>query len=365
VKTIVATIAAVAALSCAPRQAPRLRAKPSPSVEPRPRAPMTASKTGAVHAPSTAASASGAALPLPLTPAPPGTDPEKVTIAASICAAAYLGHDVGCRSHPPFVRPEQQPDGKIVRHEGDPLMFCSIARVYHGSFTKPGAKQAVLAFDQCKESEDAEWDAGFPGSAVLVEQRGARWKAVAYEPDVNMGLCLRDRRADGRDVLLCRSNFGAPPTGQVSYVFLLDFAWPATQKGQRAVSLVELFSDNMSCGFAADGLPSGITSLEIAGMALADLNHDGTPDLAVQVRRAHRAPSPKLEAALHALCNRPRPGDPSALVPRAKPDILSLVSRGETFVPTAATRKTIERWTAESPDDFNGLSGAAPPLAGD
>jgi hypothetical protein len=295
------------------------------------------------------------ALPRP----PPGTEPKTVTIAASICAAAFRGREVGCRSHPPFERPEQLPDGKIVKHTGDPLSFCAIDRVYYGAFTRPGAEQAVVAFGQCKESEGAEWDAAFPGSAVLVENVSGRWKAMGYEPEVNAQLCLQSHRSDARDVLLCRSNLAATAVGSLTSFFLLDFA--RGPRGKRnAGTFARVFSDEINCIAAESGLPSGLVSADITSVALADLDKNGTPDLVVKVRRARAAPSAALDAKVNALCKQ-GPEKAKGALPPATVTTLELLSDGDGFTPSAATKTALDAWTAEAPSDFNGLSTAGPP----
>lgn len=300
---------------------------------------------------------------LPLPPAPPGTDPEMAMFAASICAASYLDKDVGCRSHPPFVRPDQKPDGKFVEHQGDPLLFCAIDKIFHGSFTKAGAKQAVVSFTQCKESAEAMWDAGFPGSAVLTEEIDGRWRAIGYEPDVNVGGCRQVHRRDGRDVLVCQGGLAAPPSGVVTFFFAVDFAH-AGPKGNHATSFAKVFGDMPSCGLADTGLPDGLIYLKIIRAKFADTNHDGTDDLAVTVERAQRPASPALDAKLRAAC-KGAPGmlDARALLPPPRRSTLQFTSDGERFVPTAATRKLLDKWAKEGPESFNGLLGAGPPLA--
>jgi hypothetical protein len=65
-------------------------------------------------------------------------------------------------------------------------------------------------------------DAAFPGSAVLVEKNGERWKAVGYA-DLTADKCRVDRHRDGRDVLVCWSGAGAGLAGFVFFVFVIDF----------------------------------------------------------------------------------------------------------------------------------------------
>jgi hypothetical protein len=358
VKSVGLCLSAGVALACAASPSPPppkpVPATPQVAPEPVPSAP----------APVVAASAERAPTPLPLPDAPPGTDPEEVKLAASICAASYLDKQVGCRSHPPFERPEQLPDGKIIPHQGDPLLFCGIDHVFHGSFTRPGAKQVVISFEQCKEGEDAVWDSGFPGSAVLAEESDGRWKAVGYEPDVNAAGCLQDHRADGRDVLLCQSGLAAPPSGVVRYVFLIDFA-RGGGKTPSAVSLAKMFGDTLLCAFADQGFPSGLVSLQTGDLALRDLNHDGTDDLVLKVRRGRIPPSAALDAKVKARCKQSHGSVyETDLVPKPKQTTLEFLSKGDDFVPSPGSQKTLAAWAAEAPEDFNGLADVGPPLAG-
>ena len=275
------------------------------------------------------------ASPLPVDPA--GVDPERVLFTSSVCAAATMTLpdgklDVGCPSHPPFDRPEQKPDGKLSRFTGDPLRFCSIDAIHRGSFTRAGAKQAVLSFAQCKANppHDDVWDAAYPGSALLVEDIGGRWTPTAYEPGVNARFCLVDRRADGRDVLLCRSGLEAGAAGGVTYFFLLDFARAARRSG----TFAKVFDDLRD-------------TVKVTDFRLADLNADGTGDLVVDVERARAAPSAGL-----------------AVLPPPTKTELAFVSRGDGFVPTDATRRVLEGWLTEVGDQ-GGVGEAAPPALGE
>jgi hypothetical protein len=227
--------------------------------------------------------------------------------------------------------------------------------VYRGSFTRAGAKQAVLAFSQCKENDpNATWDAGSPGSAMVVEENAGRWKAVAFEDAVNTQACILHHRADGRDVLVCQSGFGAGSAGSTELVFVLDF----TRK--REPSLVALFSDGLVCAVTAGGagplFPSGFASARILDVKLVDVDKDGAEDVVVRVRRARVPPSAALEARVASLCKRsPQTNDGSALLPASKDTTLELLNQADAFVASPATRKTLDAWTAEAPPSFNAL----------
>jgi hypothetical protein len=272
---------------------------------------------------------------------------------------------VGCRSHPPFDAPDQRPDGTLPAFTGDPLRFCALDAVYRGSFTRAGATQAVLSFAACKDNDpDAVWDSGLPGSAVLVERTADRWRAVAYEPSVNLGQCVQPRRADGRDLLLCRSGLTAPPAGTITYVLALDFARPA----KRAGSIARMFGDEFGCAWlptAAAGaplLPRGLVSLRITEFRLGDRDAGANRDLVVEVERARVPPSPALDTKVAAACKRDPRASARAWFPAATRTRLVFTPAGDGYVGTAATRATLDAWQAEAPDGFNGLMEAAPPV---
>lgn len=318
--------------------------------------PAPAASSASSAAPAEAAEAKAFSIPA----TPPGADPQKVLMASSICAATYLPSGaIGCRAPPPFDRPKRGPDGRLVLHEGDPLEFCALYSIYHGSFTKPGAKQAVLSFGQCKDPDDDTWDSGFPGDAVLVEEINGRWHVVANELDVNADECHKARRADGRDILLCQSNFGAFGIGSIEYFFVLDFnekekhahsfAWLPSTAGMTGCMKVEA---------GEPPAPSGLVGLRVTGAKLAQRNGDGTPDLVVDVERARARPSPALDARLRDLCR--QGADDQKALPAPSKARLEFVSAGQRFAPTAKTRKLLEAWEKDTPDVLQ-LKGAAPP----
>jgi hypothetical protein len=292
---------------------------------------------------------------------PPGLDPERVALATSICAAAYRGNQVGCRSHPPFVRREQRPDGKIVEHEGDPHSFCPITGIVRGAFSRERAKQAIVAFGPCLEDERSEWSPTQPGSAVLVEDYGRLWQPIGYEPDVDVKIgesCTTTKRGDDHDVLYCRMTVSAPPKGEVTVVFLLDFARGAFGK-RSAGQITRLYADSLTCANVEAGHPAGIAWVEVTGMSLSDRNADGTPDPVITVKRSRVPPSASLEASLRASC-RSGAAVPHVAMPPAKEATLEFVSDGDAFAPTAATKKLIDQWTADAPKGMNGLAEIGP-----
>lgn len=281
-------------------------------------------------------------------------------IAASICAAAYVDKTVGCRSPAPFVRPEQKPDGKFIRHQGDPSEFCAIERVYKGSFTRAGARQAVVSFGACVKPGEM-YTAVLPGSAVLVEEVSGRWVEVDVQSDTNADKCLQARRADGREVLLCRSRVGALVTGEIDYFFMLDFVRKSKGKGA-AGTLAVLFGDLPACGQDPQR-KLGLTMFDGVEMKVSDLNHDGTDDLVVKVKRSHAPDSPALTAGIRKQCERAESGtvDRVPLLKQGAIATLEFLSEGDKFTPSTATRRLLDTWSRQYPEHLNLLDASAPP----
>jgi hypothetical protein len=314
------------------------------------------------------ASAGEPSAPTPAVPA--GANPDEVKIISSICASAYVrsptGNVVlGCLSHPPFERPEQRPDGTLSPYAGDPMKLCTLDATYRGSFTRAGAKQAVLSFGVCYDDGAEGFARGGSASqsVVLVEEVAGRWQPVGYEGGVAAFSCDKSRRADGRDVLLCKGAVGATGRGELTYLFALDFA----RAGGRAGAFAWMFSDLFDCGAFVRGgrrLPNGLVALRVGRVEAADLDGDGTADLAVSVERARAAPSPALDAKARAACARSQRADGISLVPAMQKARLEFYHRGGGVVPAPESQALLDAWEAEAPEGLNGLKASAPgPLA--
>jgi len=335
--------------------------------------------------PSASASASAAAnviveppiFPTPATP--PGADPLHVEIASAICKAAKMKTVIGCRSHPPFVKKEQMPDGTLPEfNDPDSMTFCGIDKVYKGSFTAAGKSQVVVSFSSCKEDENATWGAGNPGSGVVVEKTdGAHWRVVAYEADINLEGCkiAHLKKAD-RDTLFCRNGFSAG-AGSLTYFTHLDFARSdaASTTPKKARTVAYIFSDEVHCGMMN---PMSEPEFHVPGFAIADagrdfaltdVNADGTPDLVLTVQRASLPASPTLDNRIKTICNTPGgstlPNKQDVmLIPKSamKPTKIEIVSGAdETFAPTPASKKLLEEWASVANSGATQLRGVTPP----
>ena len=319
-------------------------------------APIAEGVRDAGDSPRTAEPAPAPALPLP--PAPEGTDAAKARMLASICPAAYLRkgkppYALGCRVHPPFGTEGRKPDGTFPAYEGDPLDFCGLVGTHVGAFTRPGAKQTALVFEQCKDGD--VWDMGFPGSVVVVEERGDRYEVVATDAAAYAGDCRLVERADKTDLFACAYAFGAGPAGQVSNVFVLDF----TASPPRQTILATAYEDGPWC--MAPDAPSdaskGISTARITRVATKDVDGDGLVDLEVDVLRAHAPPSKALDAKLGAGCKKQQTGplEAKSLVPAPTRTTLTFRNDGQTLVAKPEAAKTLARWLSEAPEGLFGM----------
>lgn len=311
---------------------------------------------------SASAPAASASAPPPLPPAPPGTDPEEVRLLGAICRAAVAPprpgapgkRRVGCRAHPPFDTPDKQPDGTLPTFTGEPNELCVLARVVHGAFSRPGAKESLLVFDACVDG-DLAWDMASPGSVVLVEESTGRARVVATERAVYADDCEPVKRKDGREVLVCRYAFTAPPSGMVHQAFVLDLAGRAPTK----TPLATLFTDTLSCsqpGSPPPDLSAGLTFSDVTRFARRDLDGDGLVDLEMTVSRAHVAPSPALTQRIEGACRKgTAASDARPYLPPPTTTKLVFRNDGSALVPSPETTRTLDRWTSESPSGFNGL----------
>jgi hypothetical protein len=303
-------------------------------------APSLASAVRAVH--------SG---PAPV--ATPPADADRKTFAMAVCAAEQMPAPswmkptqtlFGCNGAPPYTKPEQAPDGKIRPHTGDAQTFCALATVYRGSFSRANAKQAVLAFDACKDPTADVWDMAFPGSALLVEEVAGVWKTVSVLSATNSQKCKQIPRPGSVDALLCQSTVGAFGIGSNTTTTLLDF----TTTEPSATPLFSFFDQDFSCGTLP--MQSGFTMASVKSSTLVDLNKDGILDLVLDVERAHADPPEKFDRAAEALCKRaPLTTNVKSLLPKPKSVRLELLSNGDAFVLAPEAEKLLKAWGEETP----------------
>jgi hypothetical protein len=291
--------------------------------------------------------------PPSLPPAPPGVDPERFAVLASLCAVASFdgpsGTMVGCRSTPPFDGPGEQPDGAVRKAESFSDV-CFLSDFYRGSFSGPGKDQVVLGLEAC--GDDRVNDIA-PGNVVLAERGADGWRVVAVEKDTNARGCRLSKRAD-RTLLVCGDNLGAFGDGSLWWRFTLDFSLPA---GGRANVFAKFFqTPGTSCLGATELLiERGITQVSFSNERFADRDGDGDEDLSFTVERSHAPPSPALGKKVEAQCAARRTSgdatvDLKALAGAPRRVTLEFDGEGTTLVPKAGTKKLLEEWGKVAPE---------------
>lgn len=275
----------------------------------------------------------------------PGVDRERARVALAICEAAYdpESRAVGCTSHPPFASPAA-PGGKLAPFTGDFSGLCRIDDLVPGSYTRGGADELLVSFEAC--AMDGTWDAGFPGSAIVVERASLR--PVAYAGRDISRRCVRPV-VDGRTVFVCSASFDATVAGRLDSVYLVDFARPENV----AVTLAQVWSQD-SCDDGMASPRAGYSKVEMGELALKG------GDVTVRVRRAWAAPTAAFLARTKAICAE-RMAPVGRLLPPAQSTTLTF-ARANGFRPGAATAAVLARWAKETAGIHGGLEGSAPPL---
>lgn len=110
--------------------------------------------------------------------------------------------------------------------------------------------------------------------------------------------------------------------------------------------------------WAGQMAPTGLTSIKSVSMMTRDINGDSTPDVIVEVERAHVESSAPFDAKVRTFCKQSKPID--GLLPAPTKHRIEVLSDGTRFRPTPASKKLLDEWRAASPD-VTQLEAAAPP----
>lgn len=148
-----------------------------------------------------------------------------------------------------------------------PLGNFGLVSVIRGSFTAPGAHEALADFKGCEPHSEE-----FGGSVLLTRREGS-WTLVNYVPALITSNCLTYPLKTGRDILLCE---GEDRHMDASWqgVLVTSFSKVGTSRSQTIFSTADT---RVACGRSA-------VWGSISQIALHDLNGDGMPDLTMGVR---------------------------------------------------------------------------------
>lgn len=263
----------------------------------------------------------------------------------------------GCRSGPPFDKPDTKPDG-TVRQAAEFSDVCFLDEVYRGSFTGAGRDQAIVGLEACGSERANDIT---PGNVVLAERGPTGWSVMAVQRDTNVRKCAVSKRKE-RTLLVCGDNMGAFGDGSLAWRFTLDFSAP---EQQRVKVFSKIYASSATSCMMGTGIlgERGVTTIDVSNERFVDTDADGVEDLAFTVERAHTAPSVALGARAEAQCKGAKDGkmvDLTKLSGPKKRHTLQFRGGPSGLVATEATKKLLDAWGLESPEFWWNIVKSAP-----
>ena len=373
-------------LSCAaqaPTPAPRPSAPAPPATPDTTATEVTTPSSPPLPPPISPASSAPTAAPVVLVPppAPAGVDEAIWSVLADLCPVATWVDPAGqlrqgCRSWPPWDGPDARPDGRAPRATGpitwsvqwDSTDLTADALLpfvgrYQGAFTRPGADQLLLYFEECRRMDGIT----ITGCAAIVERRDDKWTVVGTHREAAFGDCVVNRRAGGRDLLVCHNSTGASMESITTSVFYLDFGKP---DGSRRTRIAELAFNSFAIqcrdvppAGSSDSVygfwTSGIVDLHVEAIKSKDIDRDGDEDVTLELDRIYLPYSPQLLSRVRSECKNMPPGNPDAdfgaslpteaLLPKPTRFQLQFSNDGKGLAPTSGTRRVLTVWAQQHP----------------
>jgi hypothetical protein len=276
--------------------------------------------------------------PSPSLALPAGADPVAVAFAEMVCGVAVkrdpTGLAVGCRDCGNMT-----PGEELLELKESDTFYPTLA-VLRGSFTAPGADEAVMLLEGC-------------GRGMLFANDGSSWAPDGHFSGRDPFGCVAVAGGDGRDRLACTSGLGASDVGSRYELYTEQLTsgveYPETK------TLV-IFRDNgdSPCRIGGDHF----TALRWASLEAKDVNGDGLDDVVAVVTKTSSAVTPAVKAKLATLCA-PGPSGPPLFVdpkdylpPPVSIELRWLTTRdGHTPTPETATRlQTLPVWVDPPPE---------------
>jgi hypothetical protein len=221
----------------------------------------------------------------------------------------------------------------------DPATFYPLHTLVRGSFTRARADEVAASLDGC-EPHSSNF-----GGTVFAEANGASWAHARYVSAVNPSECIPYRRADGRDILVCRALDAHQGHGTDS-VFAFDLARVVDDDVEKGWLPVVSMSDDAFAGCTFGGASNEpVSSGAVESFTLHDEDGDGKLELVVVVSQRRGKPT----AAYRALCDKALAGaegmdaEVRAALGQAHRYRLVFGYDGAAFVPTAATRGLLRK----------------------
>jgi hypothetical protein len=308
-------LVALCAVACAAPQPAPVREVPPPKASAKLGSPENVAPTAAETEDSS-----------PSTPVTNGPGAEAIRhrdMLASICQPVFIPERKdwgGCAECPKFTG---SPESGIR-----PDLAFMVGHVVVGSFRKAGATEALLRFSGCESRVD-----GFGGTVLLTNQ-GSSWEFASYESG-DWDDCT-PMTSEGRTRFVCRSGFYAQ--GAISEsVLVRDYAQ------SNPIFLFEL-GDNTNTACFPEPRAGAYYSGTIDAMGWLNLDKVGPRDVGVSISFAseiwQKVPSEdSCKQAAEAMQQR--------LKEHAHRELLEFLSSGTGYVPSPATKRTLDRITAQ------------------
>ena len=246
--------------------------------------------------------------------------PEATALLTAVCPGSIQSdHNPStslpvCKPCPKYTTVGQMQPGMAI-HES-----FRLRTVIYGSFTAPGAEEAVASFEGCESHAT-----GFGGSILLRKLHGS-WAMVDYTLALITSACQPYHLKTGRELLLCEGE-DHHMDAAVEWIYVCDFS---RQPTARSRSVFGVLDTRVACG------PSAVWG-SIDKAELRDLNGDGMPDLTLEISMGQGTfPNPG------GSCN---PDTSHAPVERQKLDLL-FQQDTNTFLPAPGGKTLADRLQA-------------------
>jgi hypothetical protein len=203
-------------------------------------------------------------------------DHKRLQALQGICAAAYRAETdddrvhLGCRTCE--LRASEAAPVAVKTSWSE--MRRDLEDVHWGSFTRPGADEAVLTFAGCERTVESDGMIKEVGRGLaLVERQGRRWRLRRYVGEV--GYCERTKRRDGRDALVCLG-WGLDHHHRIK---LVDWNAP-----ELPTSVLDLTAPVVTDELCEQPRHTDLATLALTGYQLGDLDGDGIDDIRVRAK---------------------------------------------------------------------------------
>lgn len=226
---------------------------------------------------------------------------------------------------------------KFAASGADPSAFAEVVQFVEGSFTEPGASEALLTFAPCAAQDEGP-------QPIVVRQHLGQFERVDVPPLSGARRCVASRARHGYSRLVCVGVTGedlGTKEGAESWLDVLDL------HVRRRVRLAAIRSTQRAA--CADAQRSMLREFGVVAAGFRDLDSDGLEDVWIRALWSTGPEPPRYDA----LCRdvfQPRDdwmavqAELRALaceLPAKQCDLLEFVATGDGFQPSSATARTL------------------------